>query len=696
MTEQVRLVGYADTVGESIGFLIPVFDRKGSNALLVQRISSAGVILSFEQVDNLGAKIIYVDPLPVSEGNEAIWAFAFSGDDIISGFATEFRVELVTRVDDPKLANRPLLSLEVAEFLEIREWRLEKVRSALAQLSKIGVKRARAWLDISVLTPDLRRALARFNPSSKAALRRAVATVEDDEICIRGIQLARGNPETLRIEEAAHSVMRDLRSVYPPPAGGWRVRVLRSQEEHLTAMPEAIVWLEHREDWQIQSFIQDDFSWRVDAYRADELEEFRAAAADTPEPLTFAVLRTPHDRMSREIVEIVGRKVTFIEFRPLSRLRPDGPELYKGDSLAPHILVPVPGLPGTRTSPKALGNAVRQVIAGMLAIRDEHPRIRFQGEWLFFRAAGNGPAPAADAWATLYDRVWASGLSARQTFSLVGRKRPSPYDNGDPNWVHEILFPSANAIHDRRADLEMRKGRISAALLLSVEPRTEDDWRKHFEAVEAVLTNRGWRPVGVAHGPRDSVLELASPSTVRFVRTETDSVLGKPSWELADLLSSDILSIDTIAVTCTADPAAILTHLHKRGELLVNMRDISSAYANGGIWSILGSQMRRFNTGPMSRGRSHFMALLIDHAFKHSSVDFPEAGSLVEAIHGPTLGKEVQLSWSRVRQTATETVASVRLLAGIPNQYLQVGTDLIQPFQIMLSSNGVSLFRDSD
>lgn len=693
MTGQTRLLGCADTVGKSIGFLIPVFDQQGSNALLVQRVSSAGTIVDFEEVENVDAQITYIDPEAVAVGEEAIFAFAFAQDDILTERASAFRAALASRIDDPALAERPLLSVEVAEFLELANRRLDFAKAAFERIREASPRAARGWLDLSILTPDLRKALSRYRPELSAAAQRIVATVEGDQVVIGGVPSFTADSLGFELPQTATDVLRGLERLYPPPPGGWTVRVLRSQQRRRTAAPEAVVWLADREDSRAQPFIQDDFAWRVDAYRSDELEEFRLAIEE-PKTTGFIVLRGKQVAVSREIESVSGAEVATIEFGSLTRFKAEGPELLLSYSPRPTIHVPAPGLPGTRNSPKAVGRTVRQIVAMALATRSQRVGPMLEGAWVFFRARGFGVSPEADAWAALYDRTWSAGLPAHDVYCVGGRGRGAVADGGYTGWWRETLFPSAVPIQDQRTDIEMRNARMDAAVLLAVEAQRPQDWVKHRHAVEAVLVGRGWNPIGTTRTTDEWTLEVERAGNIRFVQTRAATVKSKPTWKLSTLLRDGLVDIETIAVTCDATAPVILAHLSAYRTLPVNMRDICGAHAEGGIWLILGAQLLRLASGQMNRARSHFMALLLNHAFDHGQVDFEEAGALHEAIHGPSLGREVQLSWSKVHQTSEEIRASVRLLAGVSNQYLQHGADLIAPFTIVLTANGVELRRE--
>ncbi|TPL49774.1 hypothetical protein [Mesorhizobium sp. B2-4-6] len=691
MTSQVNLIGYADTVGMDLGFLVPVFDRRPSNALLVQRLSSSGKIIDFEAVDNIDSNLVYIDRKVVKEGEDAIWAFSFSKGDIIAGRNTEFRDDLMKRINDPALADRPFLSIEIAEFLDMPKRRLSLARKALRSLSKLDTKAARTWMDLSILTTDLRRALSRISPQYTVAVKRLVATVDDDRVRLRGIAPGLSNESIHQIANVTRQVLEDLSSLYQSGSGRWDIRIVQRDPKRESPTAEAVVWLSDRSDIGAQPYLADRSLWRIDAYRPDEIEDFKAAALSRDVP-AFVVFRGESLRTIQEIEDALRSKATSIQLIPQSRFKvATYDSLFDRSAESPRVCVPMGGFMGTRVPDSTTSRIVRQVIAATLAINGYSRRLETGEKFLFFRTTGTGTTPSTDAWATLYDRAFAVGLSAASAYTLASLGEPrNDEDNGT---VHDLLFPNSHHLRDPRVDSAMKHARAHAAILLAAKPRDREDWTAHVRAVRGVLSRRGWRPKD-GNDEYELNLEAEDSSKQYLLRARSEPVDGKPSWDPSELMRSDLQSINTFSFTEDGNTPNILARLYRHGELVVNMRDICGSEATGGVWSILAAQLRRLTSGQMNRARSHFMAMLINCAFRHGHVTLQEAGVIGEAIDGPSLGNEIQLMWSRVRQTRGETRASVRLLAGLSNPFHQPGHDLIPPFSIALGARGVHVFGD--
>jgi hypothetical protein len=693
MRPQTQLVGYADTVGKGVGFLVPVFNQQGSNALLAQRVSDDNTISGFEEIHNTDYPIIYINSMSVAEGEEAVWAFAFSSSDVISGRGIKFRELLRTRLDDPALVERPLLSVEVAEFLDMPERRLNFAKVAYTRLSRLSTVAANTWMDLSVLTPDLRHALTRAGRRQATVAKRLVAAVHDDQVIIRGIPLELSSSIAHEVERIAQDVMLQLSELYPKPQQGWRIQISHSASRRHTSAPDAIVLLRDYEDAQLQPHIQDDFSWRIDAYLDDQREHFRAILESSGIP-AFVFIKGEGVHILQDMAHYFKDGVTAIQFGSRVHTKIFDDVLSHGTPID-RIYIPATGRPGTRVSDRATGRIVRQVIAASLAARDQSGSQALEGSWLYYRSSGSGSDQMSDAWAMLYDRAWANGISVKHGYS-VGSERLSRQPDYDSGWAYEVLFPTTKHLLDHRVEAAMRQTRTNAAILLSETTRDEEEWRTHSQLIERVLSYRGWDIKGTSYGDVDWTIELEGQSNLRYVQTRPDITPNKGQWWLPDLLNRNIESIETITVTANASASNIIARLYHRNELAVGIRDLCGSTSEVGIWSILAQQVRRFSTGQMNRSCSHFMALLIEHAFQHGRVDCEEAGSLREAIYGPTFGKELHLSWSRVRQSSKETCASVRLLAGFSNQYSNIGDDVIPPFSIELRKDGIYVLGDQE
>ncbi|TIS45954.1 hypothetical protein [Mesorhizobium sp.] len=690
MTNQFRLIGYADTVGKGLGFLIPVFEKRRANAIFVQRISNNGSILSFEEVNDVDCKINYVDPVTAAVGEQSFWAFSFSENDIVAERIGAFRAILEERINDPALNDRPLLLIEIAEFLNLPKLRLSFIRTALDKIGKANPRAAKNWLDLSILTTDIRKAIARRNPSASAYARRIVASTEGNQVTIRSAVSGGESGVGFEFKEVVEEVLEQLSSVYPSPIDGWKVQFIRSSGiERKPIRPEAVVWLADSKDWEAQTYIQDNFGWRIDAYRRDEVESFKAAALSLEVP-AFVVLRS---ESARTVEEIEDANATRIQLISQARLKTtiDDDDLF-GQSKEPlRVCVPMGGFLGTKLPASTTSRIIRQVIAATLSANEYGGRFELIGRCFFFRTTGSGVAPSTDAWATLYDKAVATELSTENIYTLASLNHSFQDENGGA--IHDLLFPNSSHLRDRRVDSAMSHSKAHAAILLQAKRRDHRDWRAHVRAVAGVLSHRGWRPQQ-GNDERDLNLEINGSSKAYLLRTRSEPMDAKPYWNLSEVMRNDLSSISTLAFSADGNAPNILSRLYDQGQLAVNMRDLCGSEARDGIWSILAAQLRRLASGQMNRARSHFMALLINNAFRQNRVASEQAGPLEDAIYGPSLGKEVELMWSRVRQTPGETRASVRLLAGMANTIRQPGSDLVQPFSIALRADGIHILND--
>lgn len=693
MSTAHRLLGYADTVGKKIGFLVPVFERQGANDLFVQRVASDGTISGFEAVGHIDAGIDYIDPVPVDVGGEAWWAFAFGANDIVADRSTPFRAALADRIDDPALATRPFLAIEVAEFLDLPALRLDFIRAAVARLDVRAGKTAQAWFDLSVLTPDLREALRRSFPELGAATQKAVATTEGDELIIRGLPNEAANGSGFRLEAVAQEVLTRLNPVHPEPRPRWRVRVLDAKRDRRASHPHAIVWLADPQHWEAANYIQDSFEWRIDTFRSEDLDAFRAQARHG-EISAFAVLRTSFPKGPVRANVFDDGKINRIEFGSLRQLQARGLDLLTSQFPGAHIYVPSSGLPGTRLSPKTMATTVRQIVAAVSAIERNERRGIENGSWAFLRATGSGRRPTVDCWAALYDRIWQGHVETGLSYRLDGMHRPRREDHHLSDRYAHALFPAAQPIRDPWLDAEMRNSRADGAVLCFGDRRYSADIEEHGRIVEKILGFQGWEPL--RGGDSAPGIDVTRVGALRRFSVEPVEILKRPEWDLRDMMGGRLRSIETVAVTCEANTSAIMAHLYARGELAANMRDICGADCETGIWGILGAQLRRLAGGTLNRSKTHYLALLIDEALRNGSADIEDAGTLADVIAGPTIGAELHFIWNRVRQGGVETVATVRLVAGGDNQFRPTGSDIIAPFSLLLHPDGAILHRADD
>lgn len=689
-----ELVGHADVGGKGVGFLVPVFRSRDSNALLVQRLGPDRKIAAFETVETASPPISSSSPERASLGEAAIWSFAFAVGDLLEAREPEFRAALQSRLEDLVFADRPLLSVEVAEFLDLADRRIVAAKKAYARLSTVGQETAAAWRDLSILTPDLQRAVASEGGDLALFAKRLIARVEGNTVVVRLPVLAT-EEASAKLAATMRRILGRLAPLYPAPSNGWAVRVDYPNPGPRTAEPEAIVLMPDRRDWEVGTLLEHGYGWRIDAYPMDQLTAFRRALSET-RAAGFALIRGEGDSAAREIWDMAGSQVTPIVIGTNTRFHLlDTNHLLRAFEMPAHIYVPATGLPGMQGSTRNISTTTKQAIAATLGARDRIGPDTISGRWTFFRASGAGPDPGSDAIAALYDRLLANGLSGKEVFFMLGRHRKSREEASYPGWARQALFPEGVLLHDHRTIATMENSRTDAVMLLPAAPRGEHDRENHRRSVDQVLAVRGWRasPPRVGDGePYELLYEIDVPLRLRYLRIEPESVTASV-WNFPKLLARDLRELNAVALTGTANATSILVHLDQRGELAINMRDLCASTGEAGLWSIFGAQLRRLAGGQLHRSRSHFIALLINHAFRTGHPNFEEDGALYDAIHGETLGEEIQLSWSQVQYRVDHTRARVRLVAGGSNRYLSAGNDLIAPFDLILRSDGVALER---
>jgi hypothetical protein len=534
MTDAADLIGYADPLRKGIGFLIPVFDSRDHNALLVQRLAADGRIAAFEPVEALDAPITYAVRQATRVGEEAIWAFAFAASDILAERGMRFREALHARIDDQALADRPLLSIEVAEFLDLAERRIAFAKTAYERLLTLGTASADSWRDLSILTPDLRYAASRAGGEIGALAARLVARIDGNAVTIWTADPVRGAVAT-SLAAIARRELDTLSDLYIPPRSGWTVRFSHRDPRPRAAGPDALVLLAEDLGRDVGHYLAEDFGWRVGVYFMGrpgpmrDLSAFNEALGDTG-AAGFVVVRGEGERRVADALRETAPGVVAIQFgtKPRYRLH-DRDEAFDMSPPSARIYVPATGLFGSGSSGQNIAATVRQIAAATLAAREESgPRID-RGKWVYFRANGSGPEPDSDALAVLYDRLLANDLSVEHLLFLPGKTRPSRAAERYPGWAYEALFASATPLRDRRIAVIMDTGRskTDAGMLLPVLPKSERDWEEHRRAVERVLSFPRWHAKGRPARAHDEMpFDIDGPSRIRHLLARPEPVHG--------------------------------------------------------------------------------------------------------------------------------------------------------------------------
>ncbi|KHA64292.1 hypothetical protein [Sphingomonas sp. Ant20] len=167
MTPDVRtLSDFVDPGGAMLGFLVPLFGDRRSNAPLVQIIGDDGTIRGFEPYEVPDATTLRAPHLVVRAGDHAVHAFAFGRHDVVLVADHVGLEELTRRIDDPVLLERPMLAVELATFLRRDDLLVDRAIEVHRRLRQTSRKAADTWRDLSILTtaaadgwerPDTRR-----------------------------------------------------------------------------------------------------------------------------------------------------------------------------------------------------------------------------------------------------------------------------------------------------------------------------------------------------------------------------------------------------------------------------------------------------------------------------------------------------------------------------------------------------------
>ncbi|WP_085033673.1 hypothetical protein [Ensifer aridi] len=648
-----KLVGLADPSGVSLGFLVPLFSDGRSNTPLVQLVDEDGAVSGFEPYGAPDAAPLPVPAMERSIGERAIYAFAFGKGDVEMATRDDL-APFSGRLDDPVLAKRPLVAMELADFLQLIDRRCEFAALAHADMRRASDEIADHWRDLSVLTIELRRELARRpHRSAKRLANVVVARVSGRVVEIAGAGDRPGTEQFASLKAAALAALATLSPLYPPPAQGWDVRLRWQQhKEHdgvheaalLLASPRALnrgtrgTWL-HPPDVEI--FTRDG-------------PEFARVVEETQTPLFVAYDSREPEQMRRATGDWTVREMHGIGIAAPRRLPVEADrQLWR----TTHVL--------GASFRSGAAQAEPGILAGMrLAIAAELDRRAADISWLprnalLLRARGLAPDPNADAWATLYDRAWALGAAPWNSLLLRGPESMPILSGPQSGSVVDALFHEPRYVGSDLVRQVMEKTRSTAALLVDTSPRSEEDGRRHRLTVSRLLQRQGWE-ISDRNAGADLVIEGRRARIALAIAAESNLSAISTTFDARDI---DLRSIDGVVVTCAASPGAVLERLARTRELAIDVRDLIGLNAREATTlSLLGAQLQRIITGLPSRSRTQFLAMLIMQAFRWGRVDAEGAPLLDDALHAKDFGKRIHLAVSSVRVENGWASAEVRLL----------------------------------
>jgi hypothetical protein len=683
---QVRLVGVADPAQRAMGFLIPVFTRERSNALLVQKLAADGRIASFEALDPQEVPLVAVPERPCSENEPALWAFAFKADDIIVGNGDEERDELESRLDDPLFVDRPMLGVEVTQFLGSPR-RLEFACATYVRLCKVARSSADRWRDLSILTSDVRNALRQQLEKEEAkTTRSAVATVQGNVVLVRGISSALGRTHRQAIIDITKGTLKQLGSLYEEPKDGWSVRL--SGDQIISGDIAAAVLIGDQSLTPLVEELRLLGVPSIQPFGPDQASEFHRLLADASLP-GFVVTRNIASgqwhqiattaRIPPSVIELVARSGEWVGRR---RHLLDNPGITV-------ITVPVTGIARPSSDFQREAASLQHAIAAVLAAESlPRPVVATSNQVVFLRARGRGHDPSTDAWTSLYDRAWSSGLSPEHSTRLAPSDRRS--EGHHRNWAAEALFGDTPVLTHSILDRVFTSSRTDAALLVAQTGEVRRDLRRHRASVSRLLSSQGWDVDDLDPG-RDHTRFTIKGERANFVISVEESDPRRPKWDLSKLRNRQFKEIGQLSVTCAAHTSAILAKL-QTGELPVNVRDLGRLPSNRStIYTILATQLQRMVVGLASRARSHFLALLITDAFGQRTIALEDGGSILDAATGQTIGDQVHFLARRVRTAESFVEVDIQLIASSTNEYARKGDVLAAPFKMLVHDSGIEL-----
>ncbi len=648
-----RLSDFVDPSGSMLGFLVPLFIDGRSNAPLVQIVSANGLIRSFEPYEVPEAPKLPAPHAVVTEGDPAVYAFAFGPDDIVVVTGPGDRNLLVERLNDPVLLDRPMLAVELAAFLSRENVLLERAIEVHRRLRRTSLLAADAWRDLSVLTTAIRKRMAR---SPYRALRRMadtiVVTARDGVVEVAGVPATVEPAGVEQLRALITDQLGDYAGLYPRPARGWRIELApavrrrgqRSEAAVLIASQEAV-----SRDWRPVLDLQ--LFWR-------DGPEYAKAVEETEMPLFVAFDAKDADQVRRARGDWTVRDTHGLAIGSSSKTWRKPLERFYGR--VTHVVAPVIRASGSGRD--------RGVLAALeLAIAAELDRVRADLSWpaeaaLLLRAQGMGQDARSDGWAALYDRSWSLGLAPWRSLCIVPGGEEFPTSDGD-DWAAHALLEAGRTIRGPAVAQVMATSRATGAMLIELAPREDGDFIRHRRAIVRLLEHQHWTTVDRDDGDKDIAIRIMGTRgdiNLRFDEPIPNS--RQTALETVEREAVDLRHLKGLVLTCAATPASTMAQINISNELAVDVRDLIGLDPRTATpLSVMGHQLRRMVMGLHSPSRTRFLAMLVRQAFEYGRVEASEAPALRSMIEDPELGSRFHLSVRTATRIEGATIAQMRL-----------------------------------
>lgn len=641
-THQGELFRLLDPWGAGVGFMAPLFRRRQINTPF-QQVVQDGVVVGFERLERETYEGTSTEERSVAVGDPAIWAFSFGGEDIVIGQGVADIQALAARLDDDLFQTRPMLAVEVAEFVDRPEARTHFARRAYDRLRSASPAGAAAWRDLSILTPDVIARLRTLPPEILAQttpdLRRVVVSVQAGALWVRGVDDDRHPLVKGPVIDAILKTFTALGPLYSDVEKNPPLTFVRQKDEREeSGLP---ILLVHPALKQLEPVLR---------ARLSESPLFRNVRGG-PKTVSVAPFDADPDAAPMGEAHFVLRPGGVLSDEERSWIERLPPWATIVD--APH------GLDrrfGDNPAVTLLHNAIHAVTCVQALQATE----ALAAPSFYFQTAGVGPHPALDGLCQLYGRVAKLGLVGAPGLrfqSMTGR------DDWHFEGEAETMFPHMRPVDIPPPNRTRRRGVTGG--LIRYEPQPEQQTRRmHRQVVERVLIGAGWR-IPDPGDPR-------GPGRTLFVQGELggfdcDTVAlepiapSQPGWFPYRL--AEPLRAERVVVTEGATGAETLRHLTAHNQLLVSVRDVALSRPDFlPLIGLLSGQIRRFVSNLASREREPYLAMIVNMALSEGRGSFAGEGLLRDFVHSEGFGGALQIICRSVAYGAEATTARMRLL----------------------------------
>ncbi|MBY3125546.1 hypothetical protein [Rhizobium laguerreae] len=688
--EDCELVGVADPLGKKTGFLIPVFFSPVSNALLVEERSSNGRVAGYSPLHPQETKIVQTSSGHSRIGNSPHWAFGL-GEDVLVGRGEQRREELKKALSGRFLLDRPILALEVTEFLDLKRDRNNLAKKIFRDMSHKSIDVARRWRDLAILTTDINAALLdqqtdRAGDVKPFATPTLAAQVRGSEVAIRSSSALHfeGKIFRVRLEKIVRNCLAELSDLYERPDSDWifRFHEVRDTRAAPDALPQvgALVYLADRE-----LPISDPSGYggqeSIAIYPHDQSRQFMSdvLAFELPSYVSFLLDDAYGDILSGSS-ELNRRRPLGLALRPgrsKDLLRSEVEAL----SRYPHPTVVV-----TQQSPPGF---LRDAFSGEMrdAVNLLSPSWYVDGQWVlpsktsaFMRARGLGPQKAVDALAQLYERcrLLKMNTSTGVTFLSAEAGRATGFRE-----FAALLFPQLDWKYLPKAPRV--KQPIDAALLVAMDLDADDEyrWQSHCKTIESIARIREWETEVVGDNNRERRLELRSSGMDVELKILRDKPRGgRTSYQQPPRF--DIGKLDKLVLVDEANAGMILSRLERYGDLLVTPRDLCCFDPTAdSIWVLHALQLKRMSHWMVSKSRTVHVALICRAAIEQGMAEVDDTQRLLAALEDPLLGQGAFLATSRMKSSEPGCELTLKFVSRgsnipLPDQFSSFGSFLLR------------------